>query len=202
MLEASELTLWRGHTCLFDQLSFRLAPGRALIVRGPNGSGKTTLLRVLCGLTRAESGTVAWNGEVQQHALRGRAAYSGHQSALNADLTVRQNLDFYAALQGVGRGAWEALLGPLALAQCADLEVRHLSAGQKRRAALVRVLIAAAPAWILDEPMTNLDAEGRGFVEERVARHLAAGGLAVIAAHDETQLPPDTTEPLWLGGHA
>src|SRR5512134_1151982 len=119
LLEANGLTLWRGDTRLFESLSFGVAAGRALVLRGPNGAGKTTLLRVLCGLTRPEEGTVSWNGTVRSDALRGRVAYSGHQPALNADLTVRQNLAFYATIQA--SAGWSRLLQPLDLEPCADI---------------------------------------------------------------------------------
>jgi heme exporter protein A len=198
MLEATDLTVWRGHTRLFEGLTFRVEPGRALVLRGPNGAGKTTLLRVLCGLTRPDRGQVAWDDRVRQEALRGLVAYSGHQPALNADLTVRQNLRFYAELEDA-RPDWDGLLRPLGLEACDTLEVRHLSAGQKRRTGLARLLLSAAPAWLLDEPMTNLDAAGRRYVGEQIIRHLREGGLAVIAAHDALDLPDAVTGTLVLG---
>ena len=184
MLEACRLTLWRGHNCLFEQLSFSVSGGNALILRGPNGSGKTTLLRVLCGLTLPEQGEIRWDGEQRSTGLRGMVAYSGHQPGLNADLTVRQNLAFYARISGRGND-WQGLLPALGIEDCADLEVRHLSAGQKRRAAIARVLMSGATVWLLDEPFTNLDSGGRRVVEDHIGAHLSAGGLAVIAAHDD-----------------
>ena len=201
MLEASGLSVSRGDAFLFAGLSFRVAPGRALVVRGPNGAGKTTLLRVLCGLTRAEAGTLSWNGEPQPQALRGRVAYCGHQLSLNADLTVRQNLGFYASLQG-GTPALQGLLDALRLRQCADLEVRHLSAGQRRRAALVPVLLSTAPVWVLDEPMTNLDAEGRSHMAARIGAHLSGGGMAIVATHGESGIPDGRADVLHLGESA
>lgn len=200
MLQASNLTLWRGSTCLFERLSFRVDPGTALIVRGPNGAGKTTLLRVLCGLTRAEEGEVLWQGRPAAEELRGRIAYAGHQPGLKADLTVRQNLAFYAGLSDQGADL-DGLMRTVRLGHCADLEVRHLSAGQKRRAGLARVFIGDAPLWLLDEPFTNLDPEGRGLIEERIDAHLAADGLAVIVAHGDIALRKDSTVTLELRGY-
>lgn len=200
MLEAERLTVWRGHARLFAGLSFHVPPGRALLLRGANGAGKTTLLRVLCGLTRPEEGHVKWNGEVRPGGLRGLVAYGGHQPALNADLTVRQNLAFYAALQG-DHAAWAGLLAPLGLARCESLEVRQLSAGQKRRAGLARVLMSAAPVWLLDEPLTNLDVAGRGYIEERIRAHLQANGIAVIAVHEDIRLGDERTDSLVLAGN-
>jgi len=199
MLEASNLTLWRGHTLLFKQLFFRVQSGAALFLRGPNGAGKTSLLRVLCGLTRPEEGTISWNAVRQPDGLRGLVAYSGHQPGLNIDLTVRQNLMFYARLS---RGArdWPSVVAALGLERCADLEVRHLSAGQKRRAAMARVLLSEAPVWLLDEPFTNLDSAGRRLIEELICAHLASGGMAIVAAHDAMRVPDERSSILMMGG--
>ena len=200
MLEARNLTLWRGDTCLFENLSLQVHRASALVLRGANGAGKTTLLRVLCGLTRPEAGEILWRGETAAGRLRGAVAYGGHLAALNADLTVMQNLGFYGRLPGVRRD-WRDLLSVLALDRCRDLEVRHLSAGQKRRAGLARVLMSGAPLWLLDEPFTNLDAEGRRLVDDRITAHLAGGGIAVVAAHDDMRLPGATVDTLRLGVH-
>lgn len=199
MLEASNLTLWRGHTLLFEQLSFRVQSGSALFLRGPNGAGKTSLLRVLCGLTRPEEGHISWNAVQQPDGLRGLVAYSGHQPGLNIDLTVRQNLTFYARLSHVERD-WPSVVAALGLDRCADLEVRHLSAGQKRRAAMARVLLSGAPLWLLDEPFTNLDSAGRRFIEELICAHLASGGIAIVAAHDAMRVPDERSTNLIMGG--
>jgi heme exporter protein A len=199
MLKASHLTLWRGNTCLFEDLTLQVGPGVALIVRGPNGAGKTSLLRVLCGLTRPEQGQVIWRGEPAEPALRGHVAYAGHQPALKADLTVRQNLAFYASVSRP-RGDWMELLALLRLGHCVDLQIRHLSAGQKRRAALARVLMSRAALWLLDEPFTNVDRDGRAVIEDHVRGHLSDGGLAVIVTHGDVRLPDRVTATLQMGG--
>jgi len=185
-LSAHNLTLWRGPFCLFEDLSFAVEPRQALVLRGPNGSGKTTLLRVICGLTRPEEGHVAWQGEpIERNRIAyGTAlAYFGHSLGLKADLTVTQNLDFSCRLSGAQGSPYAELLTALSLQECANLEVRYLSAGQKRRTALARILLSGARFWVLDEPFTNLDDAGRKFVEGRLNDHLAAGGLAALAAH-------------------
>lgn len=197
MLQASSLTLWRGDTCLFYDLSLSVDTGTVLVVRGPNGAGKTTLLRVLCGLTRPEQGEVLWNGQPAASAVRGLVAYSGHLPALKSDLTVRQNLEFYARLAPPGN--WSEVFAALDLNRYADLEVRHLSAGQKRRAGLARVLISAAPLWLLDEPFTNMDMEGRRLVEDRICQHVARGGMAIVVAHDRLELRNVRIKTLTLG---
>jgi heme exporter protein A len=197
MLQASKLTLWRGTRCLFSNLSFEVAQGTALIIRGPNGAGKTSLLRVLCGLTRAEEGQVLWRGQSAGRALRGDVAYAGHQPALKADLTVRQNLEFYADI-APPRVDWRGLVELLQLKRCLHLEVRQLSAGQKRRAGLARILMSPAPLWLLDEPFTNMDREGRSLIEDRIGSHLSTGGLAVVVAHDDVRLAEGLSRELHM----
>jgi heme exporter protein A len=187
MLEASSLSVRRGHNRLFEHLSFRVEAGAALILRGANGAGKTTLLRVLCGLTLPEEGEIRWNGERRPQRLRGLVAYAAHQPGLNMDLTVRQNLAFYAHMSRAGE-RWQHWLAALDLERCAELEVRRLSAGQRRRAGLTRVLMSGMPLWLLDEPFANLDSAGRQLVEGHLNTHLSSGGLAVIAAHDDMLL--------------
>ncbi|UCG71509.1 MAG: cytochrome c biogenesis heme-transporting ATPase CcmA [Chromatiales bacterium] len=193
MLVADELTLWRGELCLFDGLSVAVEPGQALMVRGPNGAGKTTLLRVLCGLTRPEAGQVHWCGEPVETSGEqfGRAlAYCGHQTGLKADLSLAGNLAFAARLAGLHGEPWRDIMAQLGLASRADLLVRHLSAGQQRRGALVRALMVPAQLWVFDEPFTNLDAAGRDWLEARLDAHLDRGGMAIIAAHHELRPRP------------
>jgi heme exporter protein A len=199
LLQAIGLTLWRGDACLFEALSFAASAGTALFVRGPNGAGKTTLLRVLCGLTRPEEGEVLWRGKPLGPTNRQLIAYGGHQPALKADLTVRQNLEFYARLGG-SREPLPSLLEALGIERCSELEVRYLSAGQKRRAGLARVLMSDAPAWLLDEPFTNMDVAGRQFLEDRIAAHVSMGGLAVVVAHDNVELRGVRSATLSLAG--
>ena len=198
MLAARGLTVWRGDRCLMRDLGFAVAPGAALLLRGPNGAGTTTLLRVLCGFTRPEAGEVCWEGAVRPEGLRGIASYGGHQPALNLDLTVAQNLRFYATLPG-NDADWETPARLLGLERCRDLEARRLSAGQRRRAGLVRVMLGRHRAWMLDEPFTHLDREARELVRRRIAAHLATGGLAVIASHDEVELDGAPVATLQLG---
>lgn len=198
-LSAEGLTLWRGTRCLFDALSFEVRPGNALLVQGANGSGKTTLLRILCGLTRPESGRVLWSERAIDSEYWAQLAYNGHLPGLKADLTVAQNLDFFAAARGATHASWRDRAAQLGLSHCEDLEVRHLSAGQKRRTALVRLLISGAKVWILDEPFTNLDQQGREMIERALNEHVNAGGLAVIAAHHALQVADSRLQHLTLG---
>lgn len=202
-LTAHDLTLWRGPFCLFDALSFGLGDGQALVIRGPNGSGKTTLLRVLCGLTRPEEGRVEWDGipvEANRQDFGQALAYFGHALGLKADLTVTQNLTFSAYLNGQPLDRFDEYLAALGLSDCARLEVRYLSAGQKRRTALARVLLSNARLWIMDEPFTNLDVAGREFVEARINAHLGGGGLVAVAAHHELAIRDGEVVSVTLGG--
>ena len=205
MLTGTGLTLWRGANCLFDQLSLSAAPGGALLIRGPNGSGKTTLLRVIAGLTLPEEGEVRWNGRPlsdRDESGRHTMAYCGHATALKPDLTTRENLRFFAQLSGYASSALPELLESTGLTACADLPARVLSAGQKRRAALARVLMSGAPLWLLDEPQTNLDAAGREFLERVLQQHLANSGTAVIVAHQSVDLGSAQTSVLQMGDSA
>jgi len=205
MLTAVDLTLWRGANCLFEDLSFELEPGAASLVRGPNGSGKTTLLRVICGLTRPESGRVEWNHtpiESNREEYGSQLAYFGHTTGLKMDLTVVQNLAFVARLQGRGGRPWEPFLDSLDLENCADLELRYLSAGQQRRAALARLLMSNARLWLMDEPFTNLDDAGRRYVTQQINAQLDRGGLAMIASHHDLELGAGSVTTINLGENA
>ncbi len=184
VLRAEDVAIWRGDRCLFESLNFELRPGQLALLVGPNGAGKTSLLRVLAGLASPTAGRVLWQGtpvDALPPELRGAIAYRGHLDGLKKDLTVAENLHFYAAIWG--GSADLALLSELKLEAQADTRARYLSAGQRRRAALVTLRVAASRLWILDEPMTNLDTEGRATVVRWTAQHLASGGCAIVATH-------------------
>jgi heme exporter protein A len=185
VLQGRDLSVWRGERCLFERLNFELDAGQLALLVGPNGSGKTTLLRVLAGLAPPTAGVATWHGTAIAELApeqRGELAYRGHLEALKRDLSVRENLEFHAALFGASLSL-EAVLAELRLEASAETRVRHLSAGQKRRAALASLQLSGAKAWLLDEPTTNLDRDGRTLLREWTRRHLGSGGLAVIATH-------------------
>lgn len=178
----------RNDEPLFSDLALSVASGQVLQVEGRNGSGKTTLLRILCGLTLPTAGAVHWNGR----ALRSvypefvtDLCYVGHLPGLKGELTAVENLTFFGAGRRVRAGVSpEAALERLGLPpECEEAPCRRLSAGQQRRVALARLLITQARLWVLDEPFTALDPEGRATVEVLLADHLKAGGLAVVTTH-------------------
>ena len=186
-LEIHELHLWRGERHLLRGVSFTLNPGELLQVVGPNGVGKTSLLRCAAGLLPFESGAISWRAQ-QLSACRDlfhqQLAYLAHVNALKADLTARENLRFGVGIRrSVDVTSILDVLERLQIAQCADLPVRSLSAGQKRRVAIARIFLTGAPLWILDEPITNLDAAGIELFEHSMATHLDSGGMILTAAH-------------------
>jgi heme exporter protein A len=186
-LEVENLHLWRGERHVLRGVRFALARGACLEVTGANGAGKTSLLRTLCGLIYPEEGRVLWDGQdvrADLPAFHAALAYLGHEPPLKADLTARENLRYWigirrrlapadldAGLARVGGAAWGERL------------VRTLSAGQRRRVALAGLALLAVPLWVLDEPTTNLDAEGRQLVGSLIAEQLARGGMVIAAVH-------------------
>jgi heme exporter protein A len=189
MLTAEDVAVFRGERLVFRDLGFRLPSGGALILAGPNGSGKSTLLRLLAGLVRPAAGRVLWDGadafsDIAGHARR--VAYLGHQDAVKPGLTVTENLRFAAA---VSSRPVAAALAAVGLEMLADLPARMLSAGQKRRLALSRLMLSAAPLWLLDEPTLGLDTGSIERFGALLATHRANGGMVVAATHVPLPLP-------------
>ena len=183
MLRAESLAAIRGERLVFRDVSFALPAGGALILAGRNGAGKSTLLRLLAGLVRPDAGRLLWNetdalADRTEHGAR--VALLGHQDALKPGLTAAENLAFAARLSG--RDVGEALAA-LDLEELAELPARMLSAGQKRRLALARVSLSAAPLWLLDEPTLGLDDMAVERLGALLARHRDAGGMIVAATH-------------------
>lgn len=179
MLTVSGLSVARGGVLLLEGVRLDLSAGQALILRGPNGIGKTTLLRTIAGLQRPVAGQVL--------AAEDAIAYSGHADGLKPTLTVAENLAFWAAVFGT-RG----IGGAMAAMRIADLARRPaatLSAGQKRRLGLARLLVTGRPVWLMDEPTVSLDAASVALFGDVVRAHLAGGGAALMATHIDLGLP-------------
>jgi heme exporter protein A len=176
VLSADNVAVFRGERLVFRDLSFQVANGGALVLAGPNGSGKSTLLRLLAGLVRPIAGRVLWNGAEGDFDV----AYVGHQDAVKPGLTAAENLGFAAAVSGRPVGGALAAFG---LQGLAELPARMLSAGQKRRLALSRLLLTAAPVWLLDEPTLGLDTAAIERFGAVLAGHRDAGGIVVTATH-------------------
>ena len=183
-LEIEDLALSRGGRRLFSGLGLRLGAGRACALTGPNGSGKTSLLRAVAGLCPVDAGRIGFGDEDAATARAGGLHLLGHLDGLKAARTAGEELDFWTAWQGGSKAARDAAVDRLGLDRLMDLEVRRLSAGQRRRLALARLLAAPRPLWLLDEPLSPLDGAWRARVLEIMAGHLAGGGLILAAVHD------------------
>jgi heme exporter protein A len=191
-LSVESVHVWRGDRHVLKGVSVTLGAHELLHVSGPNGTGKTTLLRVVCGLLRPEQGAVSWLGQ-SIASVRGEyqaaLAYASHEPALKGDLTALENLRFAVGLKRkVTAAQLREGLERTGVAACADLPARVLSAGQRRRVAMARVLAMSASLWLLDEPFTNLDAAGTALVSGLLQDHVQQGGLALVVAHHDLKL--------------
>lgn len=184
-LAASDLRLERGGRLLFSNLGFDVPAGSALILTGPNGAGKSSLLRALCGFLPFAAGEFRLEGGDPERTVGEQAHYLGHADALKGALTAGENLAFFAAALGGDprREAARAALGKVGLAHVIDFPVRALSAGQKRRVALARLLVADRPLWLLDEPTTALDAASQAAFAGIMQAFMGRGGFVVAATH-------------------
>lgn len=181
-LVAENLACRRGERLLFRRLSFALGPGTACHVTGANGAGKTTLIRAAAGLTTPYAGAVRREGAL---------ALLGERSGLDPDLPLGRALAFWFGIDRAAESA--AIMARLRLGALAEVPVRYLSTGQRKRAALARVLGQAAPIWLLDEPLSGLDTASQGLVGALVRDHCAGGGIALIASHQPLDIPGMTS---------
>lgn len=192
-LSVTALASSRGDRELFEDISFALDEGQAVQVHGVNGSGKTTLLRILCGLTLPSAGVVKWRGthiDEDPGPLRSELLYVGHADGIKLELTPTENLHFSRAL---GHHPTDrdiiGVLARLGLGGQEQVLTRSLSAGQRRRVALARLLVTRAVLWVLDEPFTALDRKGGDTVQAMLAEHLSGGGIAVFSSHQPVSIP-------------
>lgn len=193
-LIAEGLEAVRGGRRVFSAISLRLAAGDVLAVTGANGAGKSTLLRLIAGLVQPAAGRIDLTPS-PEGGIASATHYLGHLDALKGGLTVRQNLGYWRRLWN--GGPVEAALDTVGLAHLADLHAGVLSAGQRRRVAIARLLLAPRPLWLLDEPTTGLDAAAEATLGRIIGAHVAGGGMAVIATHRD--LPVAATATLRLG---
>ncbi len=191
-LTISGLACARGDTTLFAALDFSVGAGEVLQIQGANGSGKTSLLRLLCGLSPPAAGTICWNSvdiAAQAEDYRCAVNYVGHRRGVSEELSPLENLEFACALhRQAAASACRDALTALGLGSRLHTPARLLSAGQIQRTALARLIVSEAPVWLLDEPFTALDSEGRGQIEQLLATHAARGGLSVVATHQPLHL--------------
>jgi heme exporter protein A len=196
-LAALNLSCQRGGRIIFQDLSFRLAPGETLLVTGRNGAGKTSLLRQLAGLLPLAGGELRLEGAGPEAALSELCHYVGHANAVKASLSVSENLVFWADFLNEDGAGLKRALAAFGLTSLADLPAGLLSAGQKRRLALSRLFAAPRPIWLLDEPQSSLDAASVKLLDLTIKDHLEAGGIALVASH--TPLKTKFAHELALG---
>ena len=193
MLEAVSLVCVRGDRRLFSGLNFAIQPSEYIELRGPNGSGKTSLLRIICGLAMPVEGEIRWRGKNIRRLGEeyfGDIAYIAHQNGVKDELSPTENLLVCNGVAGKALGKDQAhlVLTQVGLEKQRDLATRLLSAGQRRRLALARLLASQATVWILDEILSSLDDAGMNLARDLIGAHLTNGGMAIIATHQELKL--------------
>ena len=181
-LSGENLACERGGRQVFGGIGFSVAGGEALLVTGRNGAGKSSLLRMIAGLVRVAGGTLALAGGEPEASIGEQAHYLGHLDALKPALTVRENLRFWAEFLGAG-GDVGGALEAVDLAPLAELPAAYLSAGQRRRLSIARLVAVKRPLWLLDEPTSALDAGSQTRLAELMRGHLGGGGIVVAATH-------------------
>jgi heme exporter protein A len=185
----------RGDRCLFRELDFALNPGELLFIAGSNGSGKTSLLRGIAGLLDFATGDVTWDGGKildDYQLFRADVVWLSHRVGFKDELNLVENLQFESALRASSMDQSAAVFERLGLATLTGLPFRYLSAGQQRRVALARLLLANARLWLMDEPFTNLDKAGQGLVAELISEHVGGGGLCIVASHQTVEIDAPT----------
>ncbi|MFC7377569.1 heme ABC exporter ATP-binding protein CcmA [Brevundimonas sp. GCM10030266] len=199
MIAVEGLTVSRGERVLFRNLSFSVASGEAVALTGANGAGKTSLLRTLAGFLRPDAGTVAFADVEADEARAKHLHWLGHLDGLKGARRARDELAFQAQWLGATADGIAAAVDVLALEPLLDLEVRKLSAGQKRRLAFARLIAVQRPIWLLDEPLSPLDARWRAAMGVLMQAHLDRGGCILAAVHDPLPIPARTLD---IGGVA
>jgi heme exporter protein A len=197
-LKGTDLTCIRGGRAVFDALSFSVDAGGALLVTGPNGAGKSSLLRLIAGLVRPEGGRIDLEGGDADLTVPEQAHYLGHLDALKPALSVAENLGFWAGFLGGDPAQIAPALATVGLADLAGLPAAYLSAGQRRRLSIARLIAVPRPIWLLDEPASALDSAAQGMLATLMQQHRAGGGLILAAVHGPLGL--GDAQELKLGG--
>jgi len=203
MLEALKLGCIRGDRRLFSDLSFSATAGELIELRGPNGSGKTSLLRILCGLSSPAAGQVRWNGKnirsLAEEYFRD-VAYLAHQNAVKDELSALENLCIASGVAGnpLNKAQAQQVLERIGLKDRQHLPARVLSAGQRRRLALTRLLTSKATLWILDEVLTSLDDAAVRLSRDFISDHIKNGGMAIVATHQDLNLSVERMQRIQL----
>jgi heme exporter protein A len=182
-LIVDRLSVMRGDRMVVTQLTFSVDSGEALVLTGPNGAGKTTLIRAIAGLLRPAGGQIRLEGAQPDRTPSEECHYVGHLNGVKANLTVQENAAFWSRYLGGALDAIETAIATFGLVGARDVPAGYLSAGQRRRLALARLLLAKRPLWLLDEPTVSLDQAAQELLTEVVDTHLASGGLVVAATH-------------------
>lgn len=201
-LETRDLSCNRNDRLLFEHLDFVLEPGQMLVVEGPNGCGKTSLLRILTGLRMADSGEILWRGDPIDR-LAGdyyeKVSYVGHHDGVKHELSCLENLRLARAMGMPSTADLDDILEQVNLYAYGETEVGSLSAGQKRRLALARLLATDSMLWILDEPFTSLDKASMAMFASLFEYHLQRQGLIVMTSHHDISIPTQSVQRLQLG---
>lgn len=191
LLSGTDLSVLRGERCIFTSLNFTLNRGELMLVQGANGSGKTSLLRSIAGLIDLEHGYISWQGipaKKNRQLFSAEVVWMGHRVGFKDDLTLIENLRFENGLRSTTLAEIDSILRRLEISQLRNLPLRSLSAGQQRRVALARMLISNAQLWLMDEPFTNLDADGEALAIKLISDHMSKKGVCVLATHRNIDL--------------
>ncbi len=189
-LEVKNLSCFRNEQILFSEVNFSLVPGNVLFLQGENGSGKTSLLRILCGFRLADEGEINW-GDKKVSGMPEyfqNISYVGHKNGIKDELSVEENLNLMRSMASVSDIKTENVLKEIGLFKRADVISRQLSAGQKRKLALARLMMTDNSFWILDEPFTSLDKTSVGFFETLIKQHISRGGMLILTSHHDIDL--------------
>ena len=189
-LTVKNLACWRNEQALFEGLNLSLSPENVLFLQGENGSGKTSLLRILCGFRLADEGEISWGNQSTSSLPEyfSNISYVGHKNGIKDELTVEENLNLMRSMATASDIKTEEVLKQIGLFKRADVLTRLLSAGQKRKLALARLMMTNNSFWVLDEPFTSLDKASVGFFESLIKQHINKGGMLILTSHHEIDL--------------